>query len=112
MKKKLINFIMNTRIGHNKMFFIMLVTLFFLGSCLSKEYDYYYRIYFENATNDTLTIVLNDSIINSSIIYNYKIIPNDSICTNIGKNINEGEDIRKKVFSDGKHEHYSIVSVF
>jgi hypothetical protein len=57
-----------------------------------KEYDYYYRIHLGNNTNDILLVVLNDSVINSSI-FKYTLFPHEINDIHDGRNINEGEDI-------------------
>lgn len=90
-------------------------TIVLLNGCglfmWDKDYDYYYTIQIGNNTNDTLIIVFNDTVINNSV-FNYTIFPRDTAGTDCGRNINEGEDIRRRVLSDGKHDLYEVVTVF
>jgi hypothetical protein len=114
MTAKLIMFmILLIRIGRKPIFFLSVILLF--HSCglfmWDEEYDYYYKIHIRNNTEDTLIVVFNDSVVNKSI-YDYTIYPYNTVDLNYGRNINEGEDIRKRVLSDGKHNLYEEVNVF
>jgi hypothetical protein len=77
-----------------------------------KEQDYYYRMLVWNNTNDTLTLVFNDSVINNSI-YNYTIFPNDTAeLENNAKGVNKEQDPIETMFTDGKHDYYLFACVF
>lgn len=102
------------RTGRNLVFSLSIIVL--LQSCAlfnwDKEDDFYYRMLVWNNTNDTLILVFNDSIVNNSI-YNYTIFPNDTAdLENNAKGVNKGQDAIEAMFSDNKHDYYSIVSVF
>lgn len=76
-----------------------------------KEYDYDYRIMMENKTNDTLFLVLNDSLLIDTI-YGYTLLPHDTTSLEDGRSLNKGQDVIEALFSDGKHEYYNIASIF
>ena len=75
-----------------------------------KANDYYYQIKIANNTNDTLSIVLNDSV--SSSFNRIQILPHDTVVINDGRKINEGDDVMKALFTNNDREHYRLACVF
>lgn len=110
--KKLIMHIIDTRIGLKSIYFIGIAI--FLNSCglfgWDEDYDYYYRIMIYNTTSDTLILTVNDTVLSDFL--NYELLPESTVHINDGRNLNEGQDVIKVLYTDGKHEYYSVVSVF
>jgi len=95
---------MNTLIGRKKIGLIIIVILSFgLNSCIFEYFedepaDYIYTIYFKNATNDTLTLILG----NDSLDYGedkFVLNPLDSVPPHHGFGVDKGDDVITKLFS-------------
>ena len=99
---------MNTMIGRKKIFLQLLLISLITNSCIFEHFedppdDYNYRIYYKNATNDTLILLLGSD----SAAYEtetFKLYPLDSVRHN-GIPINKGEDVIK----DGLFSGYYLL---
>jgi len=103
---KWITNIIFTLIGHKKIINIGIILIIVLGlnCCIFEHFedppeDYNYRIYYRNATNDTLILLLgSDSA--SYETKSFKLSPLDSV-RHIGIPINKGEDVIKEGLFSG-----------
>ena len=95
---------MNTMIGRKKAIGLIFVVIlsFGLNSCIFEYFedepaDYIYAIYYKNATNDTLTLILG----NDSLDYGereFVLNPLDSV-PYFGFGVDKGDDVITKLFS-------------